>query len=80
MLMQAVTHCRAFSGARDPACISQDFEVLRDRSLGNGQEIDDVAGDAARMGDQKLYDLKAMGVAQSFEHGYQPLLFSARDV
>lgn len=54
--------------------------MLGNGGLGKRKESDDVACDAAGMGDKKLYDLEANGVSQGLEHGDKTLFFLAFDV
>jgi hypothetical protein len=54
--------------------------MLGNRSLGNGQMIDNVAGNASGMGHQKFDDLKPDGVSEGFEHIDQALLGFAANI
>ena len=54
--------------------------MLGDGSLGNGQMVDDVAGDASGMGYQEFDNLKPNGISQGFEHFDQTFLRFAGDI
>lgn len=72
---EAVTLVAAFDNALDDAGLLEHLEVLGDRGLGEGEEIDEVTGRAGFALGEFADDAYAGGVAQGAEDGGGALFF-----
>jgi hypothetical protein len=78
--IQLITGGSALDNSGDPPGIFEHLQMLGNGGLGNGQIFDNIAGDAPRMGYQKLNNFKTDGVAQGLQHADQTVLFVSRDI
>ena len=78
--IQLITGGSALDNSGDPPGIFEHLQMLGNGGLGNGQIFDNIAGDAPRMGYQKLNNFKTDGVADGLEHADQSLLGLAGNI